>query len=165
MFSNNFFCNLTTNKVIKERHWKSESSQLWWWNACRLRPCILNFKPNIQVGFRVGTSFSQFPNFRNFENRTILKLAKTKSTENSVFRRALMPTLKMAFSLIGSVIIILNNPFLHKANLMKNFSDWKQIVTHQHKWSSPRLNSFENWKPRFFSYENYNNLMTFLRKN
>jgi len=28
--------------------------------------------------------------FLNFENRTILKLAKTKSLENSVFRRALL---------------------------------------------------------------------------
>jgi len=28
-----------------------------------LRPCIPNFKPNIRVGFWVGTSFSQLPKF------------------------------------------------------------------------------------------------------
>jgi len=60
--------------------------EVFWW-GWDLRPCIPNLKPNIRVGFQVGTSFLQFPNFKN---QTIPKLTKTKSLENSVFRRALL---------------------------------------------------------------------------
>jgi len=52
--------------------------------VCGLRPCIPNFKPNIRVGFWVGTSFLQYPkfdfnvifcNFQKVRNRTNFKLS------------------------------------------------------------------------------------------
>jgi len=48
-----------------------------------IRPCILNFKPNIRVGFRVGTSFSRFPKF-NF-NVIFLYFRKVWNRTNSKF--------------------------------------------------------------------------------
>jgi hypothetical protein len=48
-----------------------------------VRPCILNFKPNIWVGFRVGTSFSQFTKF-NF-NVIFCNFQKVQNRTNSKF--------------------------------------------------------------------------------
>ncbi len=67
----------------------------WILMTSNVRPCIPNFKPNILVGFRVGTSFSQFPkfdfnvifcNFWKVQNRTISKFSVySKCSETPVF--------------------------------------------------------------------------------
>jgi len=53
-----------------------------------IRPCIPNFKPNMRVGFCKIFASSKRPDISkkipNLENRTIPKLAKMKSSENSV---------------------------------------------------------------------------------
>jgi len=48
-----------------------------------VRPCIPNFKPNIRVGFQVGTSFSRFPKF-NF-NVIFCNFWKVWNRTNSEF--------------------------------------------------------------------------------
>jgi hypothetical protein len=47
---------------------KKDKTRIKWdlqcsWATIQVRPCIPNFKPNIRVGFRVGTSFLQYPKF------------------------------------------------------------------------------------------------------
>jgi len=50
-----------------------------------LRPCILNFKPNIRVAFWVGTSFSRFPKFDfNILFCNFWKVRKRTNSEFSV---------------------------------------------------------------------------------